>query len=288
MRPKRNTRGHSVKATPQKDAQTSSKSASSKHRGAQQRDPKKPPALPPTPEPSSNSASASATPEAPEVLEHESEVTGHPEKPTLLVNCKNESVKLNIQLPLRHVFTFPFLGVQSMVGEAFKMGIEKAEKRKAERTMQEAMQEYAVIHHRACSENNLQQSYRHEGTAMLDEPEDHRCTDEFEDGMGPHRKTVRFTVYDETMPTQTDLDTNTHQRLRSGIDTRLPTPNSQSPTPRPRPHHSGMSDSAGTIRDVVMHDVDENPEEKPIERRPRKRAPGDPRRSYFGSAYDLR
>lgn len=175
-----------------------------------------------------------------------------------------------------------------MVGEAFKMGIEKAEKRKAERTMREALQEYAVNHHRAYSENNLGQGYRHESTRTLHEPKDRRCTDEFEDGVGASRKTVRFTVYDETMPAQTYLDTNTHQRLPSGIDNRLPTPSSQSPAPRTRPHHIGTSDSTDTNRDAVMHDVDENPEEKSTERRPRKRVPGAPRRSYFGSAYGLR
>lgn len=51
----------------------------------------------------------------------------------LHMNLDDHEVKLDIQLPLRHILVFPFLGLHGVVGEALKLGIEKAENRKAER-----------------------------------------------------------------------------------------------------------------------------------------------------------
>jgi hypothetical protein len=51
----------------------------------------------------------------------------------LHMNLDDDEVKLDVQLPLRHVLTFPFLALHGIMGEALKLGIEKAENRKAER-----------------------------------------------------------------------------------------------------------------------------------------------------------
>ncbi|CAN9365073.1 unnamed protein product [Alternaria sp. RS040] len=51
----------------------------------------------------------------------------------LHMNLDDHEVKLDIQLPLRHILVFPFLALHGVVGEALKLGIEKAENRKAER-----------------------------------------------------------------------------------------------------------------------------------------------------------
>jgi hypothetical protein len=51
----------------------------------------------------------------------------------LHMNLDDDEVKLDVQLPLRHVLTFPFLALHGVMGEALKLGIEKAENRKAER-----------------------------------------------------------------------------------------------------------------------------------------------------------
>lgn len=49
------------------------------------------------------------------------------------IKTNSETVRSHVIFPLRHVFTFPFLGVQSMVGEALSMGIKNAEHRREER-----------------------------------------------------------------------------------------------------------------------------------------------------------
>jgi hypothetical protein len=51
----------------------------------------------------------------------------------LHINVDTEDVTLHHKLPLRHLFTFPFLSMQNMVGEALKLGIKKAEARKEAR-----------------------------------------------------------------------------------------------------------------------------------------------------------
>jgi hypothetical protein len=56
------------------------------------------------------------------------------------MNLDEHEVKLDLTLPLRHVLTFPFLALHSVVGEALKMGIDKAENRKAERKGAEGRQ----------------------------------------------------------------------------------------------------------------------------------------------------
>jgi hypothetical protein len=50
----------------------------------------------------------------------------------LHMNLDDHEVKLDVQLPLRHVLVFPFLALHGVVGEALKLGIEKADARKAE------------------------------------------------------------------------------------------------------------------------------------------------------------
>jgi hypothetical protein len=56
------------------------------------------------------------------------------------MNLDDHEVKLDLTLPLRHVFTFPFLALHSVVAEAYKMGIDKAENRQAEREGAEGRQ----------------------------------------------------------------------------------------------------------------------------------------------------
>jgi hypothetical protein len=51
----------------------------------------------------------------------------------LHINVDTEDVALHHKLPLRHLFTFPFLSMQNMVGKALKLGIKKAEARKEAR-----------------------------------------------------------------------------------------------------------------------------------------------------------
>jgi len=55
----------------------------------------------------------------------------------LHMNLNNHEVKLEIQLPIRRVLTFPFLALHSVIGEALKLGIEKAENRMTERVTAE-------------------------------------------------------------------------------------------------------------------------------------------------------
>ncbi|KAG9195114.1 hypothetical protein G6011_00234 [Alternaria panax] len=58
---------------------------------------------------------------------------GEQKRSQLHMNLDDHEVKLDIQLPLRHVLVFPFLALHGVVGEALKLGIEKAGNRKAER-----------------------------------------------------------------------------------------------------------------------------------------------------------
>lgn len=58
----------------------------------------------------------------------------------LHLNLNDDSVKLDLKLPLRHVFTFPFLALHSVVGEALKMGIKRAESQKVARKKEERSQ----------------------------------------------------------------------------------------------------------------------------------------------------
>jgi len=55
----------------------------------------------------------------------------------LHMNLDNHEVKLDYQLQLRHVLTVPFLALHSVMGEALKLGIEKAENRMTERVTAE-------------------------------------------------------------------------------------------------------------------------------------------------------
>ncbi|KAI4689363.1 uncharacterized protein J4E88_002715 [Alternaria novae-zelandiae] len=55
----------------------------------------------------------------------------------LYMNLDNHEVKLDYQLQLRHVLTVPFLALHSVMGEALKLGIEKAENRMTERVTAE-------------------------------------------------------------------------------------------------------------------------------------------------------
>ena len=55
----------------------------------------------------------------------------------LYMNLDNHEVKLDYQLQLRHVLTVPSLALHSVMGEALKLGIEKAENRMTERVTAE-------------------------------------------------------------------------------------------------------------------------------------------------------
>jgi hypothetical protein len=65
---------------------------------------------------------------------------GNERRTQMHMNLDEHEVKLDLTLPLRHVLTFPFLALHSVVGEALKMGIDKAENRKAEREGAEGRQ----------------------------------------------------------------------------------------------------------------------------------------------------
>ncbi|KAF1936909.1 hypothetical protein EJ02DRAFT_357979 [Clathrospora elynae] len=49
------------------------------------------------------------------------------------MNLDHHDVKLDLALPLRHIFTFPFLALHGVVVEALRLGIQKAKNRQAER-----------------------------------------------------------------------------------------------------------------------------------------------------------
>ncbi|KAF1850590.1 uncharacterized protein K460DRAFT_391061 [Cucurbitaria berberidis CBS 394.84] len=51
----------------------------------------------------------------------------------LHMDLDDDSVQLKLRLPIRHILTFPFLAINTVVGEALKMGIKKAEVRQAVR-----------------------------------------------------------------------------------------------------------------------------------------------------------
>ncbi|KAH7359811.1 hypothetical protein BKA66DRAFT_372914, partial [Pyrenochaeta sp. MPI-SDFR-AT-0127] len=57
----------------------------------------------------------------------------HHQRTRIHINLDDESVQLDLTLPLRHILTFPFLGLHNVFGEALKMGIKKAESRASER-----------------------------------------------------------------------------------------------------------------------------------------------------------
>jgi hypothetical protein len=51
----------------------------------------------------------------------------------LRLNLDKDEVSMDLTLPIRHVFTFPFLALHGVVSEALKMGISKAENRQKAR-----------------------------------------------------------------------------------------------------------------------------------------------------------
>jgi hypothetical protein len=73
------------------------------------------------------------------LLESTAESEGHPQQraqPKASFNIRSDPIQLKLQigLPIRHILTFPFLALHVVVAEAFKMGIHKAESRKALRS----------------------------------------------------------------------------------------------------------------------------------------------------------
>jgi hypothetical protein len=74
------------------------------------------------------------------------EVVHHPEqnpRTQLHLDMDQGEVSMQLALPIRHVLTFPFLALHGMIGEALKMGIEKAELRQSGQICEEAKQEAA-------------------------------------------------------------------------------------------------------------------------------------------------
>lgn len=51
----------------------------------------------------------------------------------VMINTHEDSVEAEVRIPLRNILTFPFLTLHGVVGKAFEMGIEKAERRRAAR-----------------------------------------------------------------------------------------------------------------------------------------------------------
>jgi hypothetical protein len=61
-------------------------------------------------------------------------VSTTPQRRTQLrMNIDEDDVSMNLSLPVRHILTFPFLALHSVMSEALRMGIDKAEIRKAAR-----------------------------------------------------------------------------------------------------------------------------------------------------------
>jgi hypothetical protein len=56
-----------------------------------------------------------------------------PKKTRIAINLAQERVTMHLQLPIRHILTFPFLALHGALGEALKLGIAKAEGRRVER-----------------------------------------------------------------------------------------------------------------------------------------------------------
>lgn len=56
-------------------------------------------------------------------------------RPQLQMNTATEDVRLSFDLPLRHVLTFPFLALHSVMTEAFKLGIQKGKARRRKKTI---------------------------------------------------------------------------------------------------------------------------------------------------------
>ncbi|KAH9871055.1 hypothetical protein J1614_006629 [Plenodomus biglobosus] len=79
----------------------------------------------------------------------------HPKRRSQLrVNLDDEDVGLEVKLPLRHVLTFPFLAIHGFVGEMFKLGIRKAEARRAERKTTESRQPLETTWSTRAAKNN--------------------------------------------------------------------------------------------------------------------------------------
>jgi hypothetical protein len=73
------------------------------------------------------------------LVEDTAESERHPQQPTrpkASFNIRPDPIQFNLQidLPIRHILTFPFLALHGVVAEAFTMGIHKAESRKALRS----------------------------------------------------------------------------------------------------------------------------------------------------------
>ena len=58
------------------------------------------------------------------------------DKSKVEINVDDESVKLHLRLPVRHVLTFPFLAMVGMAAKGIEMGLAKAEERRAARASQ--------------------------------------------------------------------------------------------------------------------------------------------------------
>jgi hypothetical protein len=77
---------------------------------------------------------------------HSVPVAARTEKPgrsRLHLNLDEDDVSLEVNFPIRHIFTFPFMALHGVVGEALKLGIEKAEMRQAsqkEDTVKQALE----------------------------------------------------------------------------------------------------------------------------------------------------
>ncbi|KAI0580940.1 hypothetical protein Alg130_06832 [Pyrenophora tritici-repentis] len=55
--------------------------------------------------------------------------SGNKKRSHLNINMDTEEVTMEYKIRLQHIFTFPFVAMQDLIGEAFTMGIKKAEER---------------------------------------------------------------------------------------------------------------------------------------------------------------
>jgi hypothetical protein len=98
-------------------------------------------------------------------------VSTTPQRRTQLrMNIDEDDVSMNLTLPIRHILTFPFMALHSVMSEALRMGIDKAEIRRAARKETEVkdLPEVEAAAETASEVSNEAQDDEHEDEAKSD------------------------------------------------------------------------------------------------------------------------
>lgn len=71
--------------------------------------------------------------------------TGHQSMSQAVFSIHQDSVnlKMHVHVPIRHIMTFPFLALHGVVGQAFKLGIDRAERQNAARRLSKTPVQHA-------------------------------------------------------------------------------------------------------------------------------------------------